>query len=268
MNVDYGKVVKYEVNRGFGFVERNFLKKNGDTKTFFHITTIRKYDRNLLLKLQNGNIKDIYFWYEYETTSKGRQVTKIIKPNDLELDTKLAISQLLENKWLDTNNNISEWLEVVSLVILDEQNINLLKEKIESLIRKQEEERLELENARRLEQERQQTIRQQEIERIRAQKAIEEDEFQQLVDEIRSQGFTHSSQVSNYITQNSLGYKYKHISGHLEMSNNENSWIFTGGFPRDIYARLCSELNLTNNGSSARAGRFISFNDLSNRYIT
>ena len=59
MNVDYGKVVKYEVNRGFVFVERNFLKKNGDTKTFFHITTIRKYDRNLLLKLQNGNIKDI-----------------------------------------------------------------------------------------------------------------------------------------------------------------------------------------------------------------
>lgn len=268
MNIDFGKVVKYEVNRGFGFVERNLLKEIGDTKTFFHITTIRKYDKNLLMKLQNGDSKDIYFWYEYETTSKGKQVTKILEPNDLELDTKLALSQSLENQWIDTTNNIAEWLEKISLVILGEQKINLLKENRESLIRKQEQERLELENARRLEQERQKAIIQQEVERIRAQKAIEEDEFQQLVDEIRSQGFTHSSQVSDYIKQNSLGYKYKHISGHLEMSNNENSWIFTGGFPRDIYARLCSELNLKNNGSSARAGRFISFNDLNNGYIT
>ena len=105
----------------------------------------------------------------------------------------------------------------------------------------------------------------QQIAQFNARKEVEEKEFQQLVDEMNSLNFTNSSQVSNYIIRNQLGNKYKHISGVLEMSKDGNTWNFNGGFPPKIYARLCSELNLTNQGTNARPGKFTSFNDLNNK---
>jgi hypothetical protein len=39
-------------------------------------------------------------------------------------------------------------------------------------------------------------------------------------------------------------------------------WDFNGGFPPEIYGRLCKELNLGNQQSGAKAVSFQSFKDL------
>lgn len=97
------------------------------------------------------------------------------------------------------------------------------------------------------------------------QEQIEEQEFQQLVAEIANFGFTNSSQVSNYIVSNRLGYKYKNISGILQMELDGTTWNFKGGFPPKIYAKLCNELGLSNNGTKARAVAFESFGKIEER---
>lgn len=77
--------------------------------------------------------------------------------------------------------------------------------------------------------------------------------------------FTHSSQVSHYIVSNRLGYKYKNISGVLQMEFDGTTWDFKGGFPPKIYAKLCDELGLSNSGTRARAVAFESFDNIEER---
>jgi hypothetical protein len=91
----------------------------------------------------------------------------------------------------------------------------------------------------------------------------EETEFRALVAEVRALGFTSSKQVSNYIMARKLGNKYGHISGRLTMERDGDQWPFYGGIQPRIYARLCNELGLDDQGTDARPGEFIPFRDLS-----
>ncbi|WP_174871188.1 hypothetical protein [Pectobacterium polaris] len=93
-------------------------------------------------------------------------------------------------------------------------------------------------------------------------KSLEEQEFNELVTELSRLGFTHSSDVSEYIIKNNLGTKYKNISGILQMKKRGDEWSFDGGFPPDIYARLCQKLRLKNRGSQARPGEFTPYKNV------
>ncbi|NLV96091.1 MAG: hypothetical protein GX043_01980 [Desulfovibrionales bacterium] len=93
-------------------------------------------------------------------------------------------------------------------------------------------------------------------------------EFKNLVNEIRLLGFTHSNQVSNYIVKNKLGYKYRHISGILKMKQGDDVWNFKGGFPPKIYASLCKELGVSNQGTKSKPLAFKSFKEIADRQIT
>ncbi len=121
-----------------------------------------------------------------------------------------------------------------------------------------------LENGRGKWQERQALARRQEQERAEAirRAQLEDEEFQQLVEEVMAKGFTESRQVSHYIMTNKLGRKYRHISGVLEMERGEDAWRFHGGFPPHIYARLCDALGLGQKPSDARVAGFKSFSEL------
>ena len=94
---------------------------------------------------------------------------------------------------------------------------------------------------------------------------IMDQEFELLVDEIKSKGFNKSAEVSKYIIRNKLGNKYQNISGVLVMSNSKDTWKFNGGFPPKIYAKLCERLNLSNNGSYSKVVKFTSFKDLNRK---
>ncbi len=82
-------------------------------------------------------------------------------------------------------------------------------------------------------------------------------EFWALVRECRALGFTESSEVTEYIMENNLGEKYKHIAGDLYLSNNRGSWTYPGISP-EYYGKLCCELNL-NRVSRARLDDFRPF---------
>lgn len=91
---------------------------------------------------------------------------------------------------------------------------------------------------------------------------LNEQEFNELVTEISAQCFIHSSEVSKYIVKNNLCAKYKNISGVLQMKKRGDEWSFDGGFPPDIYARLCKKLKLKNKGSQARPGGFTPYKNV------
>ncbi|HFK5793534.1 TPA: hypothetical protein ACG0DR_001904 [Enterobacter asburiae] len=106
------------------------------------------------------------------------------------------------------------------------------------------------------------TYKPQSINSVPNTESLEEREFNELVTELSRLGFTHSTEVSEYIVKNKLGTKYKNISGVLKMKRRGDEWSFDGGFPRDIYARLCQKLKLKNNGSQARPGEFTPYKNL------
>jgi hypothetical protein len=89
-----------------------------------------------------------------------------------------------------------------------------------------------------------------------------EAEFSQLVEEMSAMGFTHSKQVSAYIVRNKLGHKYKYICGVLEMELDGDVWNFDGGFPPEVYKRLCDALGLKNNGSQAYVRKFTPYEEI------
>ena len=132
--------------------------------------------------------------------------------------------------------------------------------------RQREEEEKKLEDKRQEEQEALRKIeeakRQKLIEEQKIQGEVEEKEFEQLVAEMKPLGLIKSKDVSWHIMSSRLGYKYKNISGIVKMEQDGTSWNFKGGFPPVIYARLCEELGLSNQGTRARVVGFKPFKDL------
>lgn len=91
----------------------------------------------------------------------------------------------------------------------------------------------------------------------------EEQEVNELVKLFRGMGFTRSAQISLYIRQNKLGYKFPNISGYLELTRDDagysDTWEFEGGIKPRFYREVCERLQIGNNGSSARVTGFESY---------
>ena len=252
MNIDFGVVSKYISERGFGFV-RGLLLGNS-TEIFFHIKTIKKADPKLATILASDSSgDDLHFWFETEITQKGAQVHTVLSREQISrgaISESTRIIERVESYWRNIASQEPSWLEDVTLDLLGSNRTDELRL-----------ERRHLET----EQKTKREVERKNYEAKVAQANLEEDEFQSLLAEMTKFGFTHSSQVSNYIVSNRLGYKYKNISGVVQMELNGTTWNFKGGFPPEIYARLCYELGLSNKGTRARAVAFESFGDIEER---
>lgn len=283
MNIDFGIVKKYFSDRGFGFVTHTFLSGH-QSEVFFHIRNVKKTRSDLAEKLANDESVDtIYFWYETENTSKGEQVRNVLKSDaihNMDIDNLPSIIEQVEITWSDVDATIPAWLRevTVDLVGVDRaKEIDLERDALERERRELEEkERKEREAVQKMEDAKREKRRKErkallEIEKVKTQKLneeqkiqeeVEEKEFEELVAEMKPLGITESREVSRYIMNNRLGYKYKNISGIVKMEQNGTSWHFKGGFPPIIYARLCEELGLSNQGTRARVVGFKAFKDL------
>jgi len=91
------------------------------------------------------------------------------------------------------------------------------------------------------------------------------DELYRLLKDMLPHNFTHSSQLSSYIIENKLGYKYPNISGIVRMANSKREWNFPGGISPGIYAIICDELELGNKGTEAIPIKFTSFKEMQSR---
>lgn len=254
INIDFGKVKKYFPDKGFGFVTHTFLSGR-QSETFFHIKKIKKTRPDLAQKLDNENLVDtIHFWYETENTSKGEQARRVLQSNEVHnliAENLPFFVNKIEALWRNINYSLPIWLHNVTVDLVGKDRANELSLERDLLERERREQEALLEEA-----------EQQLVNKKKNQEDIEEKEFEQLVAEIRSLGFTESKDVSWYIMNNRLGDKYKHISGVIKMEQDGNTWDFKGGFPPRIFARLCSELDLNNQNSRARVVGFTPFKDL------
>jgi len=253
MKIDFGTINKYFTNRGFGFVDNTFLNPHSK-KVFFHIKTIQQSNSELAKKISNEDFaKDIYFWYETESSTKGEQVCTVLNSESIHQkysDDLPEFIKKVESIWNDIDSQIPEWLIQISidLVGLDRTNeLELKRDKVEEDFKK-------IENTK--------------FEKNLTQEEIEMNEFKELIEELRPLGFTQSSEVSSYIIKNKLGYKYKNISGILEMELEGIRYKFKGGFPTKIYAQLCSELGLKDKGSNATVVGFNSFKEVNNKKLS
>lgn len=253
-STDFGIVTKYFREKGFGFVTRTF-QSSSQKEIFFHIKNVKKTHFDLYRRLDSGESNStIFFWYETVDTGKGEQVQRVLRSSDIHKKTASTISYFIEKVttiWRNIDCPMPVWIRDVTVDLVGRsrtEELSLerqhLKMKKQEAVQKAKEEEQKL------------------IEQRRLQEETEEKEFQQLVEELKPKGFTHSKQVSTYIVKNRLGEKYKHISGIVRMEQAGTSWNFIGGFPPKIYAKLCSELGLDNQGSSAKPVDFKPFKDL------
>lgn len=259
MIIDFGSIKSYNADRGFGFVGSTFSNPNG--KVFFHIKKIKKKHPELAQKLDNSEaaFETVNFWYEIETNEKGEQVSK------LWLGTKnipqsythelCGLSQKVESIWKNVDSPKPSWLDLVTIELLGvdrRDELSVERDNLKSQLRAAEEEQRREAEA----------LRENEIGRIAKEHKLAKpgaDELEQLLAEMRPLNFTHSKQLSGFIVKHQLGYKYPNISGIVRMEEAGTEWDFHGGFPPDIYRVICMELNLDNQGTSARPVSFTPF---------
>ncbi len=276
MTIDFGKVERYIEDRGFGFVSHTFAKIP-HKEVFFHIKVIKRTHSDLAQVLdRTAIIEKVYFWYEYKTSPKGQEVLAILDLKQIRQKYADHIADFIETiktSWMDVGKPLSESLIKATSDLLMPDEVNQLTTNREMLeveqrihqeeLQKAEVARLQAIAEQRAAQERAEAARNQAIaERRASQERVEEEEFRQLVAEILALRFTQSKQVSAYIVRNRLGHKYKHISGILQMELGGNVWNFNGGFPPNIYARLCDALGLGNQGSRAVPLAFTPYKDI------
>lgn len=265
MKVNFGIVKRYVSDRGFGFIAPTFAKAQSKD-IFFHIKVVKKGNMALANDLAEDERKEpVSFWYQVEETPKGQQVNSLLNPEIIKDKFEhefSVISSELEAIWRNINNPMPSWVNQISIDVLGDdrtQKLILLREDLEQAERERKQKLKEQEEALR-------KIREAEdkkkLEALKRQQEIENNEFNELVAEMSSLGFTHSKQVSSYIARKKLGNKYKNISGIVRMEQDGNEWDFKGGFPREIYRKLCEELGLENQQSGARAIDFKSYNEI------
>lgn len=220
----FGKVIRY-LDKGFGFIKPmgQDLEEN-KKEMFFHISTVKEYEADLV-SLSNGSIKELYFWFTFENKPKGPEVTGF---------------------WSDTKKIPQD----LSFSILDKYSANLIDSEksfdpLKGLNSIVEENSFSVKS----------------LAFRYSLSSVKSEELSLLLEEMIEKNFTISSELSNYITSNKLGYKYPNIAGIVTMSDNEREWDFNGGFPPDIYRIICKELNLTDKGTSARAVGFKSYQE-------
>ncbi|MCL1466010.1 cold-shock protein [Argonema galeatum] len=261
MTIDFGNIKSYNPDRGFGFVGRTFFDPNG--KVFFHIKKIKNKHPELAQKLDNSEaFGTVNFWYEIEKNEKGEQVSKVwLSTENIPQSYKHELCDLIqkvESIWKNVDSPKPSWLDLVTteLVGVDRRHeLSVERDNLESQLRAAEEERRREAEA----------LRENEIRRIAKDHKLtkpEADELEQLLAEMRPLKFTHSKELSKYIKEHQLGYRYPNISGIVRMEEAGREWDFHGGFPPDIYKVICRELDLDNQGTDARAIKFTPFKDV------
>lgn len=86
-----------------------------------------------------------------------------------------------------------------------------------------------------------------------------EKQLEELVTFFEPKKFRKSSDLSKYIVEHQLGYKYPDLSGYLELTNGDDTWEFEGAIHPKYYAEVCYRLELENENSYSIPLDFESF---------
>lgn len=212
MSLDFGEIQDYDCERGFGFVNRT-VSGRPDERIFFHIKKVRYRYLDLSRRLDNGNFSDIGFWYNIESTDKGKQVNELwLTAKEIPSSQRNELISYIESLWRNTQTNVPPRLDSLTLKLVDQAHRDHLYQERADRIRQQRE--AEVEKAR-LEAEKQQ--------REETERARRESEKQALLQSLKEhfeQDFLNAhnfyqSQCTEYI----LFEEYQ-----AEKSNYVRSW--------------------------------------------
>ena len=81
----------------------------------------------------------------------------------------------------------------------------------------------------------------------------EASELSDLLNFFQAKNFTHSNQLSKYISNNNLSERFPILTGigHFKSQNGDNEWDLENALPPKFYSIVCENLNLKNNESGA-----------------
>lgn len=273
--IRFGCIDRYNPNKGFGFLTCLFPKEKSISKTFFHITKIKYSYPEFASTLDESSFivkkEKCYCWYELEITHKGQQARNIwLKKEDIPeihrdelsgmnilfmnyIQKQDEVIILLQPSWwgflieeLLDNSQKDKLRSGEDNYLVDNQKNNEMLESLRNMGDRVPLLQLEEDSIPKKETEVDRLVRKYKL------SMIEAEELYNLLLEVRPLEFRKSHQLTNYITRNRLGRKYKHIAGILTMSDGVNKWKYRDGFPRKIYAIICIELALGNKNTDAR----------------
>lgn len=260
MRIDFGKVNRYNADRGFGFVSHSF-SKSPSNEVFFHIKSVKRTHPDLARALNTYNLDEtLFFWYEFGASDKGQQVLAILNPLTIRqnhIEHASAFTEIIGINWANLETPVSKLIKKATFDLLLPDEAHQLSVKREFL---EEEKKINYE-IQKAESAKLQELANQNL----VQEEAEQMEFRQLVAEISVLKFTKTIQINNYIFKHRLGGKYKHISGILEMRKGGYVWFFNDGIAPKFFRKLCDELGLEKEESATAPGRFESYNDIEKR---
>jgi cold shock CspA family protein len=162
MTLDYGRVQKYNIERGFGFVRRTVqANARRSDEVFFHISKIEARYPFAAYQLQGGYHYGISFWFETENTEKGERVSQVwLIADDIPNSQRDSFLAMIRSHWHNIDKSLPDWLEKVTCLFVGNSGLDELRQKRECLLH--EHRKAEAEKKRLLEQEQ----RQAEVDRL------------------------------------------------------------------------------------------------------
>ena len=131
MEIEFGYVQKYNIERGFGFVSRTFYRTHqlNDKDVWFHIKMIKRDYPNLAKDLDSGVLTNISFWYELDNRD-GQKVNKIwLDSQDIPEQKKDDLSIYIQQIWNNIKSPVPKWLDQVTLILLGQAYKDELSQK-------------------------------------------------------------------------------------------------------------------------------------------
>lgn len=144
MNIEFGSVQEYNIDRGFGHVSRTFEKVKGyrsfnrrhQNGVWFHIGKIKHNYPGIAKELDNGLFASLSFWYEFDKDADDRlNVSRIwLDPEDMPNPKREGLVTYIEQQWCVTTP-LPGWLDSVTLAIVGTVRRDELKQIYDERVR-------------------------------------------------------------------------------------------------------------------------------------
>ncbi len=140
VDIEFGYVQAYNVQRGFGYVSCTFSKSKQKHKDFkrryrddvywFHIKKVKRDYPDVARLLDTGSFANLSFWYEVENRDNDRvSVSEIwLDSKDIPKQKKDDLVAYIEEQWCVSKNTLPKWLDSVTLSLTGDIRRNELKQ--------------------------------------------------------------------------------------------------------------------------------------------
>lgn len=126
MEIEFGYIKKYKIEKGFGFLSRTF--KNPNEKVWFHISKVKSKYPELAQKLDSGSCLGVKIWYEIGNVNGRDQAIEIwLESQSIPDDKRNELIKFVEDIWSEISMQSSpKWLHKITIDLVGEARKNEL----------------------------------------------------------------------------------------------------------------------------------------------